>query len=344
MITLLLDKILLENITVHKQTVIEFKEGVNVLSGLNGTGKTTILNMIGYAMFNFLPQNQKEYVRRAKNARNYGTVKLWFTGKEGEQFSIKRTLGKTSNLRIVKHVATGMTVDNINSEYDFESWLKDHLSLDQASNLGDLFNNAIGVPQGTFTAPFLFTASRRKKIFGPILNLEIYETFYRNYRDVNNLFTEEINKIENQASRLKGSISDKGHLLSKRREIKSKLESEKVKRKVLSGKLERITGEIELLSKDKQHLELLEDMKLKDENKISSLEESMKILKPQRDDARKAKKICDDTIGEHRRYLELKEREQELRKRERELLPAKEEKHHHDTAIATLKTSVEQLE
>lgn len=341
---MLLDKILLENITVHKQTVIEFKEGVNVLSGLNGTGKTTILNMIGYAMFNYLPQNQREYVRRAKNARNYGTVKLWFTGKEGEQFSIKRTLGKTSNLRIVKHVATGMAVDNINSESDFESWLKDHLSLDQACNLGDLFNNAIGVPQGTFTAPFLFTASRRKKIFGPILNLEIYETFYRNYRDVNNLFTEEINKIENQASRLKGSISDKEQLLSKRREIKSKLESEKVKRKELSGKLERITGEIESLSKDKQHLESLEDMKLKDENRISSLEESMKILKRQRDDARKAKKICDDTIGEHQRYLELKDREQELRKLERELLPAKEEKHHHDTAIATLKTSVEQLE
>jgi len=51
---MILKKILVENIKTHKETVIPFKKGLNVFHGDNGTGKSSILEMIGFVLFDYL--------------------------------------------------------------------------------------------------------------------------------------------------------------------------------------------------------------------------------------------------------------------------------------------------
>ena len=41
----------LKNIKSHRDTELNFSPGINVLSGPNGVGKSTIFEAIGYAMF-----------------------------------------------------------------------------------------------------------------------------------------------------------------------------------------------------------------------------------------------------------------------------------------------------
>ena len=80
---MIITKVHLENITTHKNNSIKFAEGINVLMGPNGTGKSTVLTMIGYALFDYLPgKNQKSYVRVAPSAEKFGTIKIWIVGKD----------------------------------------------------------------------------------------------------------------------------------------------------------------------------------------------------------------------------------------------------------------------
>jgi len=96
---MIITKIELENITTHKSTVIEFQDGLNVLLGQNGTGKSTVLNMIGFNLFDFLQGNQRSYIREdVLNHTNHGIVKVWIVGLNDDQYIITRTIGKQANI------------------------------------------------------------------------------------------------------------------------------------------------------------------------------------------------------------------------------------------------------
>ncbi|MGV9204670.1 MAG: AAA family ATPase, partial [Promethearchaeia archaeon] len=51
---MLIRKMEIENVKTHKDTTINFNEGLNILYGNNGAGKSTILEMIGFVLFDFL--------------------------------------------------------------------------------------------------------------------------------------------------------------------------------------------------------------------------------------------------------------------------------------------------
>ena len=69
-------KIHLRNVKSYADETIEFKEGINLVSGLNGAGKTTIIESISYGLFGKKPDyTLNEFVRRGtKN----GSITIWF--------------------------------------------------------------------------------------------------------------------------------------------------------------------------------------------------------------------------------------------------------------------------
>ena len=46
-----IQSISLNNIKCHRDTELDFVDGINVLSGVNGVGKSTIFEAVGYALF-----------------------------------------------------------------------------------------------------------------------------------------------------------------------------------------------------------------------------------------------------------------------------------------------------
>ena len=225
---MILKRIELENITTHKNTIIEFQEGLNLLYGPNGTGKSTVLKMIGFVLFNFLPGNQKNYVRKSniegeKEAKKYGMVKIWVVGLDDEPYIIQRSLGKAQPIVEITNATTGIVEEGINNTKDLLEWIKRQLSLSEEINLSDLFETSIGVPQGTFTEPFLRTPQKRKDFFNPILQIDIYRNIWSKFKDINKQFKADFQNIKDKEIKLITRLESKQQLLDERDNYSNKL-------------------------------------------------------------------------------------------------------------------------
>ncbi|MDE1834240.1 MAG: AAA family ATPase [Candidatus Micrarchaeota archaeon] len=94
----------LKNWRTHKETKLEFSKGTNILIGQMGSGKSSIMDAIAFALFGTFPAIQHRRVSAGKLIRNKptqakeGYVKLNFN-LDGNDYSIKRTItldGKSS--------------------------------------------------------------------------------------------------------------------------------------------------------------------------------------------------------------------------------------------------------
>jgi len=223
----LINSIELKNITTHVSTRIDFEEGENVLMGGNGTGKTTVLTMIGYVLFDHLPGKKKNYVRNGhdnhKKKIKYGTITLWITSSQGDNYTIKRTLGKQSEIIKVIHTDLDDELTEISNNNRLNEWLRNLISLNDNFSLSTIFENAIGVKQGTFTAPFLMSTSNRSKIFAPLLNVHIYKKIWENYLQISHGFSDRIQSIENRKENIQGQLKQKNEDIKEQKEIQKNL-------------------------------------------------------------------------------------------------------------------------
>jgi len=71
-------------------------------------------------------------------------------------------------------------------------------SIRSEEELPSLFENAIGVPQGTFTTAFLEAARNRRIIFDNILKVEEYKTAFDNLLPVLNAIKKTIEEMERE--------------------------------------------------------------------------------------------------------------------------------------------------
>ncbi|KKK91925.1 hypothetical protein LCGC14_2708070, partial [marine sediment metagenome] len=150
----MLHKLELIDIKTHKITKIKFKKGLNVLHGDNGTGKSSVLEMIGFVLFDFLPENQADYVRETHSDKpEYGKVRVWITDIKGQPYIIERTVGKPGV--IVKDALTLNKVPQIRGVSQLKAWIGRNILPMHEIELGKLFDSSIGIPQGTFINPFL---------------------------------------------------------------------------------------------------------------------------------------------------------------------------------------------
>ena len=60
---MLIHSLTLENVKSFAQGTVAFSPGTNAIVGHNGSGKTTILEAIGFALFDHLPYSQAAFVR-----------------------------------------------------------------------------------------------------------------------------------------------------------------------------------------------------------------------------------------------------------------------------------------
>lgn len=84
-------QITLENIRSYELQEINFAEGSTLLSGDIGSGKTSVLLAIEFALFGLQPGQRGSALLR--NGKNEGKVKITFDV-DGDEITIERTLKK----------------------------------------------------------------------------------------------------------------------------------------------------------------------------------------------------------------------------------------------------------
>lgn len=166
---MIVHRIALSNIKSCGALDISLHPGVNFIAGRNGAGKTTLIEAVGFAIFDYPPATPyAEYFLR--HGEKQGEIRVTFSH-GGETFTVVRKVGKANTSKVLDE--SGLELD-LHGQADVQSFILDKLGMPKGENIGRLFETVIGIPQGTFTAPFLEIPSKRKETFERILKVEDY--------------------------------------------------------------------------------------------------------------------------------------------------------------------------
>src|SRR5689334_21891879 len=148
----------LENLKSYADsTAIDLERGVNALVGHNGAGKSTVLEAIGAALFDYVPYRQEDFVRRGSQSGRI-TVTLQ-SDLDERRYQVVRIVGKNATWYVYD---PDLDQRLEQGQRPVTAWLIEHLGLQPGTDLRVLFLDSVGPPQGTLTAPFLDTPADRK--------------------------------------------------------------------------------------------------------------------------------------------------------------------------------------
>ena len=175
----------LENIKSYRHIVIDFRRGTTAISGSNGAGKTTVVEAIGYALFGYLPYSQDQFVREGEK---HGKVIVHLIGSDERPYTVERRCGSGARWLLYDQEANL----RLEQRADVLDRLHDLFGIDRERPLDSLFRDALGVPQGTFTAIFLEPAGKRKQTFDALLQIEDYKTAADNLLNTQKYYKEQM--------------------------------------------------------------------------------------------------------------------------------------------------------
>ena len=316
----------LENYRIHDKLDVEFDSGINLLLGENGKGKSSILEAIGYALFDseLRGGNQREAIKYGKKSAK---IEIEFTGIDGEDYIVTRKIpGSTS---IYKK-------DNP----DFQLIGKEDRIRELCGIKGDLkgiYDNVIVAKQNEFISSFKEKDNEREKIFNKVFNTDIYKKIYEGYsRDAVNRYEKDI-EIE------RSSMENIAEIMEDPADIKEKLEFEKGRAKEYNSSLALLNEE---KSKVKEFLNSYNTLNLEIEKltgEINALSESIKNKNEEFTkvaNSIKESEISEKIVKENReKYEEYQKYSQEiniLKIRKKELEKIKEECLLHEKEINSL--------
>lgn len=306
-----------------------FQSGVNRIAGLNGHGKSTLIECLGYALFLAEPvfeENFKTETYFLRHGAKSGEIDLTFSLK-GDTYRVERGLGAQSKRRTkVVQVSDG----SICAEGDKEvaDFLCRLLDVAPAGRLTELFAKLVGVKQGRLTWPFDSKSGEARKFFEPLLEVEIFRQCFDRLKPTVDGFKE-----QSQAQEVaKASVEER---IRERADSKQKLsEAQDLVIELLETvkKAEKAREEAET---EKKKQEGLEKAVTDAETESDKADTAAKNAKEKREDAEKRVKEAEDadqavakTGPGHDAYAAAEEalKKLEAERRERDELKGKRDK------------------
>ena len=195
-----ISKIELENIKSYAESTFEFTKGTTAIIGENGAGKTTIIEAVAWTLFDLLDYKKEDFVRRGAKK---GSVRITFeSGLDEREYIVYRDSGAgyhVTDPRLQTRIA--------DKKEEVFRFLWQHLGLEPGTDLKSLFKQAIGVPQGTFTAIFLEGATERKIAFDRLLKVEEYRQAAEKLRETSRFLDISIGGVREGIARAEGELS-----------------------------------------------------------------------------------------------------------------------------------------
>jgi exonuclease SbcC len=323
-------RIELENIKSHAHFQQEFQRGTTAIMGENGAGKTTLIEAVAWTLFDLLDYKKDVFLRRGAKK---GTARVTFESSKDEREYL-----------VYRDTATGyhiydpqLKIRTHEKKEEVTRFLWEHLGVEAGTDLEALFRRAIGVPQGTFTAIFLETATERKKAFDKLLKVEEYRQGAEKLRETARFVEQKIIAVGQKIARAEGELmqfeqreeelknyKDQVAELSKTFE---KLEKDVAGKSETVGKFDKVEAEVDEL---KTTLERLENERSRNEFVVAQKENE---LNEARGAAEKIKSLEADYQKHVAALAHLKELERE--RIERDKLNAEKQKV--ETALANVR-------
>lgn len=293
----MIKRVVLENWRTHARSEFEFEKGTNVLVGQMGSGKSSVLDSICFALFGTFPalQNRRlsleEVITSKPNKEDFAKVALEFDY-NGKEFLVERAIKRkgTNEARFScngKHLA-GPKVNDVTG------------AVENALEINyDLFSRAVYSEQNQIDFFLKLSPAQRKEQFDELLDLQKYEKARANAVSVGNKIREILSERKNWAEKQK-KIFDEKEVSGLREKIFQKQKSqEAISEKALDAKIR-----LENARKEESRLE-------KEWHEFRSLKENFLSIQGM-------KKELEKSIAETKKSLKGKTRE-EIESSEKEM-------------------------
>ncbi len=257
----------------HSQTTLEFGKGTNVIVGVMGSGKSSIVNAICYSLFGTFPAlknrsvSLEEVIMNKPNTQNFAQTKIEFK-QEDKNYRVERIIKRdsTNEAKLYENdkLIAGPKQKDVNEKVE-------HL-------LGlnyELFSRAVYSEQNEMDFFLKLSPSERKNKFDELLELEKYEIARKNAIALQNDLAKENKQrkelIDSQKEAIKSHEEEKIlNQIKEEEKVILILEKEQSELTKTIPKIEKTHSE--LLEKEKIQKNL-EETKLKTTERIKSLQE-----------------------------------------------------------------------
>jgi exonuclease SbcC len=171
----------LRNIKSHRETELQFAPGINVLSGPNGIGKSTIFEAIGYALFGVDARDFVSNVERFLTiGSKRGEIAVVFVTDDGERWRVTRSVGAAAKWLLAREIGGAFEVEEHANLAETETRLRKLLGLDNGRPLAEQFKLVIGPLQNDFLGPFVIRQpTKRQEAFDEILGIDAWRKTFK---------------------------------------------------------------------------------------------------------------------------------------------------------------------
>lgn len=280
-------KIELENIRSYEHQEINFPEGSTLLSGDIGSGKTSVLLAIEFALFGLQPGQRGSSLLR--NGTTEGKVKLTFEI-DGNEIIIERTLkrNKTISQDYCSLFINGEKKEMAVTELKSKILELLNYPTEFAKKQNILYKFTVYTPQEEMKQIILEDSETRMNILRHVFGVDKYKTILENVTILTAKLREEKRMKEGMISNLE---QDKFLLLSKEKELEEKKKNvpelekdfyeKKERRKKIQAEKDEISKKIEEKNRLQSEIEKTKIMILNKNDAIFSNQKTISQLKTQ---------------------------------------------------------------
>ena len=329
----------LRNIKSYEHSgTIKFAPGVNAISGPNGAGKSTILEAIGLALFDVKVHTQSHFLR--EGAKRGEIVVSFIDSMDDREYQVVRPLGSGMayiyDPEIKRRLASGKN--------DVLDWIKEHLKVSLSADLQALFEDAIGVPQGLLTVPFLGNPAERKRKFDPLLQVDDYERVWEQLREVVSYLDGQLSGQKEEIAGLRGELSRLPELRIQDSELQGKIAQGEVELAEVSGQLQQITAQCQVLDDLHKQIETLSHQVAYFDSQLAGLERQLVDAEAAFQESEAAQGIVSQAELGYQAYQMAQARLHELEQQRLERDALKERLAEAERLLALETQKIEQLE
>jgi len=305
----------LKNFKSHSDRHFLFQPGTNAICGENGAGKTSILEAIAWTLFNYRGAYKNEDLIR-NGAGSAQAIVEFVSSRDGRTYVVKRctTTGYT-----LFDPQLGESLEHKRIDDEIMPWLRQHLGVAPGTDLGRLFANTVGVPQGTFTADFLQPPENRKKIFDAILKVEEYRQANQQMLSLEKYAKNEVENLERSVSQYEEILQEWQPLQQRQQALSQEILQNETALQQLQAQLSTLQAEKDQLVAKTQEVQQLSNQLQQFTVQIDSKQQTIELLQQAVQRSAEAVRLCTTKRESYQTYIQaeatLKQLDQQAKQR-----------------------------
>lgn len=189
-------------------TLVTLEQGINQIAGKNGVGKSTLIEAIGYVLFDAEPVRGNSRIAKntylLRNGSKAGEIDIWVWHQDC-LYRVERDVGNGG--RRWKVVRDDDDFIEAEGEKEVKEFLAEIAGVAGPERLAEVFQSLLGVKQGRFTIPFDLKASDAKNHFDPLLDVDIFRQCFDYLKGPCDEIRQDLMQQQATISGLEGQIS-----------------------------------------------------------------------------------------------------------------------------------------